>query len=105
MPNGEGKNWARLFVAMNGFRAKYGRWPTRVRIPTQEISDIAHYGYPEDSLDKLVEKVEVMIGGEYIAAEDDEGGICSYSWSDKRPKNKPDVNVREWLGIEQSELK
>ena len=32
MPNGADKNFVRLCAALNGFRLRYGKWPTRVVI-------------------------------------------------------------------------
>jgi hypothetical protein len=32
VPNGYDRDWVRFCMAVRGFRAKHGRWPTRMRL-------------------------------------------------------------------------
>jgi hypothetical protein len=32
MPNGDDATWVRVCASIDGFRTRYGRWPTRVRL-------------------------------------------------------------------------
>ena len=47
MPNGHDKNWVRLCGAIEGFRLRYGRWPTEVRIDPICLEDLRHYVFSE----------------------------------------------------------
>lgn len=40
MPNGHDKNWVRVCLAIDGFRARHGHWPTRVRIMPASFRDL-----------------------------------------------------------------
>ena len=33
MPNGDERNWSRVCSTIDGFRARYGQWPTGIRLP------------------------------------------------------------------------
>jgi len=40
MPNGDSKNWIRFCASIDGFRARYGSWPTKVRVPNFFIEEL-----------------------------------------------------------------
>lgn len=40
MANGDDKNWIRICVAVDGFRVRYGRWPTGVRLPPTYFENV-----------------------------------------------------------------
>ena len=99
MPNGEIKNWVRLCSTINGFRSKYKCWPNRIRLYKQIHEDLFYIFSPQ-SFTKLEEKVKFIIDDSpIIVAEDDEGRSYSYGEEDS-VKIIPDIDAREWLGIE-----
>ena len=59
MPNGIDKNWMRMCAAVNGFRARYQRWPVRVRLPVNAISGL----FTPKSLAKIEEKLTLVEDG------------------------------------------
>jgi hypothetical protein len=40
MPNGDDKNWVRICSAVDGFRGRYGRWPSGVRLPPNYFENV-----------------------------------------------------------------
>jgi hypothetical protein len=40
VPNGDDKNWVRICSAVDGFRGRYERWPTGVRLPPNSFEDV-----------------------------------------------------------------
>lgn len=40
MPNGDDKNWVRVCLTVDGFRARFGRWPAAVRLPPVCFEDL-----------------------------------------------------------------
>jgi hypothetical protein len=96
------KNWARLCITINGFRAKYGKWPKRVTSHFCLMDDIKKRILSNDSFRKLHQKIELITRDETssehaIVAEDDTGSVFIYGkdgfgW-------EPDISAEEWLGI------
>ena len=40
MPNGHDRNWVRFCAAVNGFRNRFGRWPSSVRLASKYVDDL-----------------------------------------------------------------
>jgi len=79
MPNGDDKNWIRVCCSIDGFRAKYGRWPLRVRIsPISYIDIIDHILSPMGFA--LVSSHVALVGEEdaEMVSEDDDGNSHNY---------------------------
>lgn len=94
MPNGIGKSWMRMCAAINGFRARYQRWPLRVRMPKNAISTL----FTPQSLAKISEKLELVEDGSLFIAEDDTG--ASYNYAEEGSGEKPNITAQTWLDVE-----
>jgi hypothetical protein len=97
MPNGHDEGFVKLCAAIDGFRLRYGRWPTRVRIPIWVFNDLLSLFTARDFL-TLSSRVRLVLADCPIVAEDDDGGTYSYSldgFSEKPPK----VGAYEWFGV------
>lgn len=60
MPNGHDKEWTRLCLAVEGFRAQYGRWPTHVRLLPGSLQTIRDEILTPESFATVIEKVELL---------------------------------------------
>lgn len=97
MPNGQDKNWIRLCAAVDGFRIRYGRWPTRVRMPATCMNDFKHLFTARDIL-TITAKIRFALDDEPFVAEDDDGP--RYSCGDENVSGvAPAVSAREWFGV------
>ena len=98
MPNGYYKNWDRICGAIDGFRARFGTWPTKL-ILDQIIYEDLRGLFSEESLEVFEKKISLEAVDELtVKAEDDEGRCydyvkCGFS------REKPEIPAREWLGI------
>jgi hypothetical protein len=97
MPNGHDKNWVRLCAAVDGFRMRYGHWPTRISIPAISMNDFKHLFTEQDIL-SITAKVRFVLDDEAFVAEDDEGGRYSYG-DEGFPATRPRISAREWFGV------
>jgi len=95
MPNGIDKNWYRMCAAINGFRACYGSWPTRIRMAEGAIKEL----FTEETFAKLGEKLTFVYDGSPYIAEDDLGRSYSYG-REGFSVQPPDIQAREWLNVE-----
>ena len=94
MPEAMDKNWFQIIVAINGFRARYGQWPTIIRLPRDVPDTLAEGGL----LVKLQQKVKLQFDGSPFIAEDDQGRTYSVL-SDGFLANS-DVDARIWLDLD-----
>ena len=98
MPNGHDKNWIRLCGAIDGFRVRYGRWPTRVRIYPESLAEIRDILFTRHDYAKIEAKVALIPDDAPIIAENDSG--MSYSYGDEGfPDKSPTPSAAEWLGV------
>lgn len=98
MPNGYDKNWVRLCAAVNGFRAEYGRWPTRVRLYAGALEDLRENVFSPESFARLTAKLRLVPDDTAMVAEDDEGR--QYSYGEKGfPSSRPTPTAQEWLDV------
>lgn len=98
MPNGYGKNWIRLCAALEGFRARYGRWPSRIRIPELVAQELDELLTPAEYA-RILKKLAVISGDEGIMAEDDAGVSYDYI-KEGFSKLKKDARAEAWLEVE-----
>ena len=101
MPNGYDKNWIRLCAAIDGFRVRYGRWPTRVLLSTDLLLDIRNLFTSSDVV--IIESKLHLVAVDSrrdikFVAEDDAGGSYNYSKEGFAP-HQPDVPAKIWLGV------
>jgi hypothetical protein len=99
MPNGHDKNWIRLLGAIDGFRVRYGAWPTRVRIFPASLSNIRDHLFSAGLYAKLTQKVQLIADEAPFVAEDDAGNSYSYG-AEGFPAKRPNPSARDWLGVE-----
>jgi hypothetical protein len=98
MPNGSGRNWTRLLLAIAGFRVRFGCWPTRIRIKPNSLNDLKDI-LSQDELAKVEEKVQLIPDkhGQFLA-EDNVGRSFHYG-IEEFPPYRPDIEPDEWLGV------
>ena len=97
MPNGEDKNWVRLCIAVNGFRARYQKWPETALLSKWTAEDIKSLFKPltyEAVLTKL-EIVEVEDDA-HIELVDKAGNSFKYG---EGKDFEPDVDASSWFGV------
>ena len=99
MPNGVGKNWSRLLIAVNGFRIRYRRWPTQVRMWQVQIDDIKSVFKP-DTYEKLISRIKLIADEEATVVAGDESGRQYDYGREGFPRKKRGVDAATWLGIE-----
>jgi hypothetical protein len=97
MPNGHDKNWVRLCAAVDGFRMRYGHWPTRIRVPAWALNDLRHLFSERDVL-AITAKVPIVLDDASFVAEDEEGGIYNYG-KEGFPEEPSSFSAREWFGV------
>ena len=99
MPNGGDKNYVRLCAAIDGFKARYGRWPERVVVEQGYIEDIRDHVLAPGEFDRMQQKLKVVEGDARFRAEDDAGNFYHYE-DEGFPARKPEPSAREWLDLE-----
>lgn len=98
MPNGHDKNWVRLCAAIDGFRVRYGRFPTRVRMFPECLGDIRDRLFTPEDFAQITAKIALIADDASMIAEDDAGG--SYNYGDEGfPPQFPSPSASEWLGV------
>jgi hypothetical protein len=98
MPNGWDKNWVRLCAAVDGFRARYGTWPTRVRMSPAMLENLRKHIFDPISFAQLESKLKLVGDEAPMIAEDEEGRSYSYG-AEGFTKVEPDIRARDWLGV------
>jgi hypothetical protein len=97
MPNGHDANWVRVCGAIDGFRMRYGQWPTRVRMSAACLRDLGCL-FSERDLLTITAKVRFVLDDAPFVAEDEDGGRYSYG-EDGFPDPPPRVRAYEWFGV------
>jgi hypothetical protein len=98
VPNGDDKNWIRLCGAIDGFRVKYGKWPTKILLPEDILNDLEQHVFSKERFAKIEEKLTFVIEDLPIVAADDHGN--SYSYGDLGfPERRPEISAEEWLNV------
>jgi len=98
MPNGGDKNWIRLCAAIDGFRVRHQRWPTRVRINPRSLADLRDHVLPEEAFARIQQQLSFVPNSDAgMVAEDDSGAQYDYG-IEGFPPTRPDVDARQWLG-------
>ncbi len=98
MPNGHDRAWVRLCITINGFRARYGAWPTIVRYHPIGLQVIREQLLDTESLAILEKQFELIADDSVsIRAEDEAGRQVTYGETLSLPHGE---DLREWLGID-----
>lgn len=98
MPNGDDKNWIRLCAAIDGFRARYGAWPTRVRLFSACVENLRNDLFSPEAYARLTTRLEFVADDASMVAEDDSGRSYDYSMQGFS-KSPPDIPAQQWLGV------
>jgi len=98
VPNGDDASWVRVCAAIDGFRARYGRWPARVRLFPGALENIRDHVLTPQGFAVVVSVVELVADDRApMIAEGAEGESYSYG-QEGFPKSKPDDPARDWFG-------
>ncbi len=98
MPNGDDKNWIRVCCAIDGFRARYGRWPKRVRLmPIAYIDLLSHVLTPLGSA--IVSSVVELVPEDDAEMIADDGTGAEFNYGrDGGPERELDTATLIWFG-------
>ena len=96
MPNGSDKNVVRLCAAVDGFRLRYGTWPTTARLWPGCIQDLEHCLSPEGFANIQAKLRLVESNGATVSVEDDSRRRYDYG-SEGFPDGRPDISAEDWL--------
>ena len=100
MPNGHDRDWVRFCMAVRGFRAKHGTWPTRMRLDPGYIKEFRNSLLSPADFEKLGGKVELIAEPDAaFVAEDEQGRAYNYS-TETLHWERNDIDAQGWLGIE-----
>ncbi len=100
MPNGADRNFVRFISCLGGFRVKFKKWPTKVRLDPSFITELNEEMTTED-YQKMTKKISIIPDnsnpwdGLYIA-EDYEGNTYDLMRSGHPSE---EVDVLKWLEI------
>ena len=94
MPNGYDRNWIRMCGAIDGFRARYGAWPTKMRLYEGALDGL----FTEATLVALQQRLTLIIDGSPFIAEDDAGRSYNYG-KEGFSQTEPNIKASVWLGI------
>ena len=93
----KGGHLARLLDTLNGFKEKYGHWPTRMHLPAPAVEALRATHLTPLGFQLLKSKLQLVEGkSDKLLAEDDAGLAFDYGkegWSGKRSPGGAD----EWL--------
>ena len=98
MPNGYDKNWVRFCAVVDGFRLRFGRWPTVARLDPLCLDDLRKHLFSPDSFSVLEEKIQFTAEPDCFEVADGEGRRYSY-WEEGFPDRRPEVTAHRWLGV------
>ena len=98
MPNGYDKNWARLCAAIDGFRVRYRRWPTRVRVWTPSLEDLRDHLFTPEDFARIESRVALVSDDpSSIVAEDQSG--ARFTYGEDGSGESIDETAADWLGV------
>jgi hypothetical protein len=98
MPNGCDKNWVRLCAAIDGFRSRYGRWPSQVRLRPIILEDLRDNVFTQEGFEQVAVLVRFVPDDEtWMVAEDGTGAGYDYE-QEGFPEEPPDISAADWLG-------
>jgi hypothetical protein len=103
MPNGDNKNYIRLCGAIDGFKLRFLKWPTRVVAYPMCIEDLRDHVLSPNLFQIVTEKIELVEGNAGFRAEDNDGNIYDYG-SEGFPDKSPTPSAQDWLGIAACDL-
>ncbi len=97
MPNRHDRNWVRFWAAVDGFRNRFGEWPSSVRLASGYVDDLRGL-LGAESFRMLEEKLVLRIDERaHFVAEDEVGRKYDYS-REGFSQDRPQPSAEEWLG-------
>jgi|GEM_PF-639840 len=97
MPNGSNKNYVRLCGAIDGFRVRYGRWPTTARLWPGCIDSLRH-ALSDEGFARVEARLTLVEHPEAtVMVEDEEGRSYDYG-SMGFPPVKPEPSADDVIG-------
>lgn len=98
MPNGDDATWVRVCAAIDGFRTRYGRWPTRVRLFAGALENLRDYVLTPAGFEVVLGIVRLVADDQAtMVAEDATGALYNYG-QEGFAKPRPDEPARVWFG-------
>jgi hypothetical protein len=101
MPNGVDKNFVRLCIAIDGFRAKFGCWPTKALLADPILENLESLFQPA-TLRRLRKRISLELGDEFAVA-DEHGHVFRYG-IDEAPDSDDQPSAMDWLGVQPDAL-
>ena len=99
MPNGEDVVLVRLVAAVDGFRVRYGRWPTRVRVFPGVPAALQEILTPE-AYERLCSLLTLIPDENGASIAEDETGNQYHYGREGFPSTRPTPDATEWLAPE-----
>ena len=98
MPNGDDASWIRVCAAIDGFRARYGRWPTRVRLLPAALDGLRDHVLTPQGFAVVASVVELTPDeAAPMIAEDADGESYNYG-REGFVSPRPEEATRDWFG-------
>ena len=98
MPNGDDADWVRVCAAIDGFRARYGRWPTRVRLFPAALEGLRDHVLTPQGFAVVASVIELVADGAAPMIAEGAAGE-SYNYGRERfAKPRPEEPARDWFG-------
>lgn len=99
MPNGDDKNWIRVCMAIDGFRATYGRWPKRVRLMPIAFIDLASHVLSPVGFALVSSVIELVLEDDAEMIADDGTGAEFCYGREGPPEQSPEPTALDWFGM------
>ena len=94
----ESQNWIRLCAAIDGFRARYGRWPTRIRIWDLCLSNLRDNLFSPEDFAQIAAKLTFIEEGQSVIAEDETGATYDYG-TEGFSRIPVSLSAATWLNV------
>ena len=98
IPNGDEATWVRVCAAIDGFRSRYGRWPTRVRLFSGALENLRDHVLTPAGFEVVAGVVELVADEQAPMVAEDATG-ASYNYGREGFANpRPAEPARTWFG-------
>ncbi|MEX2282390.1 MAG: hypothetical protein WEE89_07895 [Gemmatimonadota bacterium] len=99
MPNGEDKNWVRLCATVDGFKHRYGSWPTEIRLPALCLCDLKEHLFTPADVSRIEAKIRLVVDEDRFRATDAHGNSSDYL-SEDFPDLAHEDTAQAWFDVE-----
>jgi hypothetical protein len=98
VPNGDDAEWVRVCAAIDGFRSRHGRWPTRIRLSRDALAWLREHVLTGAGFAVVGSVVELAADERAtMVAEDGTGAAYNYG-KEGFPRLPWDESARAWFG-------